>query len=108
MSEGLRIYRFEVAFEPLFDLHELPPAVADKELLALGGARTLLVSASDLEGAREIAEITVMEVYPLTIYNNVSVECEHRPLSAHEEMILRQTHPKVPPGHTWWPDGAPE
>ena len=64
MSDGARLYRYAVTFEPLFALHELEPEIADDELLALGGTRTLIVCAASQDQAGEIASAIMEELRP--------------------------------------------
>lgn len=107
MNEAIRIYRFEVFFDPLLALHELEPDTADNELLALGGSRHLMIAARGLKAAEKTAEATITALRPLELFRDISVTWEHCPLSAHEEMALRGSRRKLDADQTWWPDGAP-
>tara|TARA_R100000687_G_scaffold75159_1_gene66448 strand:- start:172 stop:498 length:327 start_codon:yes stop_codon:yes gene_type:complete len=107
MSDGARLYRYAVTFEPLFALHELEPEIADDELLALGGTRTLIVRAASQDQAGEIVSVVMQELRPRAHYQQVSIEWEFWPLSAHEEMVLRQKRPDLVAGCSFWPGGAP-
>ena len=107
MSEAARLYRYAVTFEPLFALHELEPEIADDELLALGGTRSLIVCAENRDQAADIISVVMQEIYSRTQHHQVSIEWEIWPLSAHEEMVLRQKRPDLVEGRSFWPGGAP-
>jgi|32_taG_2_1085360.scaffolds.fasta_scaffold66589_3 hypothetical protein len=107
MSKSARLYRYAVTFEPLFALHELEPEIADDELLALGGTRTLIVCAASQDQAGEIVSVAIEELRPKAHYQQVSIEWEIWPLSGHEEMVLRQKRPDIVEGRSFWPGGAP-
>lgn len=107
MSEAARLYRYAITFEPLFALHELAPEVADEELLALGGTRSLAVCAASQDQARDLVDAVMRDLLPRAQYQQVSIECEPWPLSGHEEIALRQKHPELVAGRTLWPGGAP-
>ena len=86
---------------------ELGPEIADDELLALGGTRTLIVCAASRDHAGEIVSVAMEELRPRAHYQQVSLEWEIWPLSAHEEMVLRQKRPDLVAGRSFWPGGVP-
>ena len=107
MSEVARLYRYAITFEPLYAPHELVPEVAEEELLALGGTRSLAVCAASQDQVSDLVDAVMRDLLPGAQYQQVSIECAPWPMSGHEEIALRQKHPELVAGRALWPGGAP-